>query len=401
LKEESINNKFENRPLSFQEGRAKTVTFIVTENCQLVCNYCYLVGKNNRKRMGFDIAQKTVDYLLSNKEIFTEKSVVWEFIGGEPFLEIDLIDRICDYIKRRMYEEDHIWFNSYRFSFSTNGLLYDDERVQRYIEKNKTHVSIGITLDGTKRKHDLQRVYPGNGGSYDDVVKNIPLWLKQFPQAGTKVTIASDDIPYIYESVLHLWDLGIMNININVVFEDVWKDGDEILFENELFKLADKIIDDDLYENYSCSFFARILGHPLSCETDNQNWCGAGAMLAVDSRGNFYPCTRFAKYALQNKEAIITGNCFDGIDFNKLRPFMVLDRLTQSPQDCIDCKVAAGCAWCQAANYDFADTNTIYQRAIYICKMHKARVKANNYFWNKLDNKIKIREGKLEISETC
>ena len=34
-------------------------------------------------------------------------------------------------------------------------------------------------------------------------VRNIPLWLEQFPDAGTKVTISSADIPYIKESVLH------------------------------------------------------------------------------------------------------------------------------------------------------------------------------------------------------
>ena len=36
-------------------------------------------------------------------------------------------------------------------------------------------------------------------------------------------------------------------------------------------------------------------------EADNQNWCGAGKMLAVDAAGNFYPCTRFAAYSLRDK----------------------------------------------------------------------------------------------------
>ena len=61
-------------------------------------------------------------------------------------------------------------------------------------------------------------------GSYADVVKNIPLWLEQFPEDSTKVTISSADIPYICESVLHLYSLGIHEVNINVVFEDVWKE---------------------------------------------------------------------------------------------------------------------------------------------------------------------------------
>jgi uncharacterized protein len=57
------------------------------------------------------------------------------------------------------------------------------------------------------------------------------------------------------------------------------------------------------------------------------------------------------------------------------------------------CDVSNGCAWCQGANYDFADTDTIYQRAIFICNMHKARVKANKYFWGKLDE-ITAKDGR-------
>ena len=212
------------RSRQWQEGMAKTVTFIVTEDCQLRCRYCYLVGKNTQHRMEFEIARRTVDYLLRERELFDDHSVIWEFIGGEPFLEIELIDRIGDYIKRRMYEARHPWFDSYRFSFSTNGIMYDDPRVRKYIEKNHSHVSIGVTIDGTREKHDLQRVYPSGRGSYDDVVRNIPLWLKDFPGAGTKVTVAHDDLPYIKESVLHLWGLGIRQVNINAVFEDAWQE---------------------------------------------------------------------------------------------------------------------------------------------------------------------------------
>ena len=107
---------------SWQEGAAQNITFIVTKDCQLACKYCYLVGKNTNERMTIDIAQKAIDYILE-KEKPNKKGVIWDFIGGEPFLEIELIDEICDYIKKKLYTLNHPWFNSYRFSFSTNGLL--------------------------------------------------------------------------------------------------------------------------------------------------------------------------------------------------------------------------------------------------------------------------------------
>ena len=388
-------SQFSNDLKQWADGISKTITFIVTKDCQLACKYCYLVGKNTTERMSWKVAKAAIDYILEHEDQFPEKSVVWDFIGGEPFLEIDLIDKVCDYIKLEMYRRNHHWFNSYRFSFSTNGINYDSEKVQNFIAKNHSHLSVGITIDGTEVKHDLNRIWKGAGperGSYKDVVKNIPLWLKQFPEASTKVTISSADIPYIKESVLHLYSLGIHDININCVFEDVWKDGDDLLFEQQLIELADIIIDKEYYRDYSCSFFLEHIGKPLDKELDNQNWCGAGKMLAVDAAGNFYPCTRFAQYSLREKRARIIGNIRDGIDSNKLRPFLSLDRCTQSRLECMDCDVASGCAWCQGENYDAADTDTIYQRSIALCKMHKARVRANNYYWNKLFHKLKQEE---------
>ena len=385
---------------SWQDGMAKNITFIVTKDCQLACKYCYLVGKNSKERMSWEVAKQAIDYILDHEEDMREGSVVWDFIGGEPFLEIDLIDKICDYLKIEMFRRNHHWFNSYRFSFSTNGINYHTDKVQRFIKKNREHLSIGITIDGTEKKHDLNRIYKGDGrGSYADVVRNIPLWLEQFPGAGTKVTISSADIPYIKESVMHLYSLGIHEVNINCVFEDVWQKNDDLLFEDQLMQLADEIIDGGYYRDYACSFFSERLGNPLDCVTQNQNWCGAGKMLAVDAEGNFYPCTRFAQYSLREKKAWIIGNIRDGIDKNKLRPFLTLDRCTQSPQKCIDCEVAEGCAWCQGENYDAADTPTIYQRATAICLMHKARVRANNYYWNKLYRKLELEDRKLELEE--
>lgn len=387
---------------SWKNGQAKSITFIVTKDCQLACKYCYLVGKNEKERMQWDVAKKAIDYILSHENDFSEESVIWDFIGGEPFLEIDLIDKICDYIKKETFRLNHHWFDSYRFSFSTNGINYDSEKVQAFIQKNQSHLSIGITIDGTERKHDLNRIWKGDSserGSYNDVVKNIPLWLSQFPNAATKVTISSADIPYIKESVLHLYSLGIHEVNINCVFENVWKSGDDLLFEKQLIELADVIIEEKWYENYNCSFFSELIGKPLDKELDNNNWCGAGLMLAIDSSGNFYPCTRFAGYSLREKKPIMIGNVNDGIDSNKLRPFLTLNRTMQSTQECIDCEVSSGCAWCQGENYDAADTPTIYQRATAICKMHKARVRANNYYWNKLFSKLE-NDGKREEYES-
>ena len=167
----------------WKEGAAKDITFIVTKDCQLACKYCYLVGKNEKERMSWSVAKKAIDYILDREydPNFNYESVTFDFIGGEPFLEVNLIDKICDYIKTELFRRDHHWFNSYRFSMATNGLNYNSPKVQNFIKKNLSHLSLMITIDGTQILHDMNRVYKHSGrGSYNDVLRNVPLWLSIF-----------------------------------------------------------------------------------------------------------------------------------------------------------------------------------------------------------------------------
>lgn len=387
----------------WKKGRNKDITFIVTKDCQLACKYCYQVGKNSDERLSWETAKKAVDYILAHEhdDAFDFESVSFAFIGGEPFLEVDLIDKVCDYLKMAMYLKGHHWFNSYRFSITTNGINYDSPKVQNYIRKNAKHLSLTITIDGTQKKHDLNRIWKSSKpglirGSYSDVIKNIPLWLQQFPFAATKVTISSPDIPYVCESVLHLFSIGIKSIYINCVYEDVWQEGDDIIFEEQLMKLADAMINERLYRNCHCSLFQRGIGKPLNANQD-YNWCGAGLMLAIDKSGMFYPCLRFAKYSLHDRNARIIGDVDNGLNENLLRPYYSLSRSLQSTQECVECEVASGCAWCQAENYDSSDSGTIFSRSTSLCKMHKARVRVNNYYWSRIDE----IEGNEQTVDEC
>ena len=62
----------------WQSGIVKNITFIVTKDCQLACKYCYLVGKNTKERMSFDVAKQAIDYILDHEDEMREESVVWD-----------------------------------------------------------------------------------------------------------------------------------------------------------------------------------------------------------------------------------------------------------------------------------------------------------------------------------
>lgn len=376
---------------AWRHENAKVITFVVTQDCNLRCKYCYMTSKQSGHKMTFETAKSAIDYFVKEKsKLFDDDYLILEFIGGEPLIEVELIDKIVDYFKIKIYKENSNWFGRYRIAISTNGILYSSDKVQKFIQKNINSLSIGISIDGTKEKHDMQRVYPDGTGSYDDVRKNIKLWKKQFPFATTKVTIGHDDLPYTFESIVHLWNLGINEVPANVVFEDVWEDGDDIIFEEQLIKLADYIIDNKLWETYNTTLFSDRLLEKLSKNEMKHNFCGTGKAYTIDAEGNVYPCVRYMKYSLNNQDSICVGTLNDGVDLDKVRPFYVLNTENQSPQKCLECEINAECAYCQAANYDFSKDNTNFERAVYICKMHKARCRANSYYWAKLYNKYGI-----------
>ena len=86
------------------------------------------------------------------------KAIIWEFIGGEPLMKIDLIIQISDYIFETMIKKHHPWLFFSKISISSNGLLYFDKKVQYFLEKYANLVSLGISLDGNKELHDKCRL---------------------------------------------------------------------------------------------------------------------------------------------------------------------------------------------------------------------------------------------------
>lgn len=360
----------------------RTYTFIVTEKCQLNCKYCYLVGKNSNNKMTYETATKAVDYIFSEPMLQDSDSVVFDFIGGEPLLEIGLISKIMNYISITMEEHNHKWQSSFEIRLTTNGLLYSHPQVQNFINRYKQYLSISISIDGNKKKNDKNRIYKDGTGSYNHIIDNVRLWINQFPNEGTKMTISHDDVPYINESLRHLVNLGIKRIDVNPVIEDVWEEGDDIKFQEQLIKFADYIIDNNLWQDLQISSFEDYLGHPLERQ---QRLVPCGTMsLSIDPHGNLYSCIRFAAYSLRSKKPMNIGNIHKGLDKNKIRTLDLHYNNVVSPDKCLECEVASGCKWCPAESYDSSDNGSMYVRTTYSCNMHKAKVRAKNYYFNKL-----------------
>lgn len=370
-----------------------SVTFQVTDACNLCCTYCYQINKGHHV-MPIEVAQKFIDMLLENDENTKQyldtracDGVILDFIGGEPLLEVELIDEIMEYFIKRVIETDHPWQYNWRMSISSNGTLYFEPQVQAFLKKWMKYLSFNISIDGNKQLHDACRVFPDGSGSYDKAMAAVRHYVDVLGgRMGSKMTLAPANIEYTFEAILGLIEQGYTEIYLNCVFEKGWEEKHATILYHQLVKLSDYILENNLEDKIYISMFEEDMFHPLPLE-DSQNWCGGnGAMISVDWKGDIYPCIRYMESSLgPNIEPVIVGNVYDGIMTNAkcrtcIKALKAVNRISQSPDKCLSCLIAAGCAYCQAYNYQ--DAKDFEHRATYICEMHKARALANCYYWN-------------------
>ena len=372
---------------------ARTVTIQVTDACNLACTYCYQINKKTHI-IPIEIGKKFIDDLLDGKynnycDYSDSEGIILEFIGGEPFMAVDVVSELTDYFIMKMVELNHPWLYRFRISICSNGTLYFDERVQEYIRKHARHLSFSISIDGNKQLHDACRIFPDGSGSYDIAISAVEHYMKTYDaNMGSKMTIAPNNVSYVAEAVYGLIEKGYTEINLNCVYEQGWTAEHATILYYQLKELADYLLENNLQDKIYLSIFEHTAFCPLP-EDDVQPWCGgSGAMLAVDYKGDLYPCIRYMESSLgDTAKPIIIGNVYDGILHTQEQCAMctamnAVDRRTQSTDECFYCPIAKGCSYCSAYNYQCF--GTIDSRATFICIMHKARALANAYYWNKL-----------------
>lgn len=273
----------------------------LTKRCNLQCTYCYEGIIKETESMSKRICDKVITYIQEINEPINIR-----FHGGEPLLEYDKLQYLYENLKNNEKIKT--------FGITTNALMLDEKKID-FLSKSMNDFSISI--DGGRQVHDKHRKDATGKGTYDKVCKVIPSILKKSPYARARMTIASDTVPHLYESVENIVKLGFKVIAMAVdIFDPNWNDESKEQYLKQVSKIKSKY-----YRNSEL--------HIGVIEKENIKRlapCGGGRdSVHISTDGKFYPCS----YAVGEKDFII-GSLEEGIIEEKVKEIEYIGQSTNS-----------------------------------------------------------------------
>ncbi len=299
----------------------KIVTLVLTQNCNLNCSYCYEHSKT-QKNMPIEIAKGIIEKEMSMDDGHPE--IIFEFFGGEPFLAFDAIKELYEYIWNPKFTKKRLCF------VSTNGTLLTDE-IKEWLSRRKQYITCGLSVDGTREMHNINRC-----NSFDEI--DLDFFVKTWPEQSAKMTISKETLPNIAEGIIYLHNKGF-NISANLAHGIDWSDPTlSSVLTRELNKLIEFYVENP--DIQPCSMMSMLISRLASDNLDeNKRWCGSGVhMKAYDIDGRCYPCQMFLPFSSND-----SGD-FENIDFND-------DKKFEDPF-CKHCPIDAICPNCYGMNYN-------------------------------------------------
>lgn len=139
-------------------------------NCNLNCKYCFYsdVAKNREVQSYGMMSTDTLENIVKKAFLYADQYVGFAFQGGEPTLiGLEFYEKLIEYVDK--YNENNIKVS---YSIQTNGIIIDS-RWARFLVKH--NFLVGLSIDGTKEIHDLNRIDKNGLGSYKQVEKTVKL----------------------------------------------------------------------------------------------------------------------------------------------------------------------------------------------------------------------------------
>ena len=358
--------------------------FVLTTSCNLNCLYCQASTQKNGKHMSKDTAMKLVDIALKSPN----KVLSFEFQGGEPLANFDVLKFIVE------YTEDHKGNKKIIYNLVSNLTLINDEILKFLL---KYDISISTSLDGNRLVHNYNR--PMNGAnSYDKFCQKL-----KFVRAavggniGAIQTTTKESLKYYKEIVDEYVTLGFERIFIRPLTPlgyaaKMWGligyEPEEFLefYTNSLeyiLSLCKKGI--PISEGHATIFLRKILLFKAGNYTELISPCGAVlGQIAYNHDGRIYTCDEGRMLSEMGDNSFQIGD--ENSEYEELfnnpvcKAIATASCLETIPQ-CSDCVFSPYCGVCPVLTY--YEQKSIFSRKpnSYKCKIYKGMLQ---YIFKKL-----------------
>jgi uncharacterized protein len=354
----------------------------ISNSCNMSCKYCYANGGtygSENALMDIPTLKKILDTFYDRFDIIG----VIQLFGGEPALNIEAIEFICDYIRK------HEKITS--IGMVTNGTILS-EKLQNLIEEFNIRVTVSLDI------HELQDVLrpftSSENGTYEQIIENIKTLHKHTDQPSqievTYTKLHEDEGISVHKLLHSIYnDLGV-DIPAHVVpvcteDKNFKMKSPQVFIDsiNDYFKYLDT--DEKIHLSLANRYLTSLYDREIS-----STYCGGGIdTISISCNGDIYPCFYFTdneKFKIGN---VLTDNNLS-IDHHleETRAKYLGDSRSISLA-CSQCFANTVCFGCLGVNQSM--TGNPFLASDFHCAMVKGGLEAtlrNIVFRRKADNNI-------------
>lgn len=350
-------------------------TLLVTRQCNLRCDYCY-VGKGPGA-MPLDRAAQIVDFAFQRTP--DGESIDFAFFGGEPLLELDLVRGITAHI------EQHEQFDPARVQLTlvTNGTIFNDE-VADFVLGHR--VAFGISCDGPPAVHDLFRRYRGGKGSSATVEHTIRSAIEHLSGVMVNAVYRPETLSALPDTIDYFSSLGVRQIYLSPDYSAAWTPEHVAALPEVYERLARRYM--DFYRRSEPHFISLIdskMAVILHGGYQPQERCRMGhGELAFTPDGSIYPCERLVS---DGEKTHRIGHVNTGIEPQGMLCRRAGASQQAPPTVCSSCSLRPFCMnWCGCSNF-FA--SGYYDRAsAFLCASERAAVRSAVRVYEALESEL-------------
>ena len=330
--------------------------------------------------------KKSVRWFVDYAKSKNEKDLHIIFHGGEPCLIKPSVYQSCiDYVSGLSSDLN------IEFDMQTNGTILNDEWIELWI---KNRIKIGISLDGDKKTHDLQRQDIHGNETYETVIGNIKRMKASGIKVATLMVVTQNSIGMDLSFLKMLNDMSI-SIKINpLLAEGEALEHESLFLKSEeyadfLIRVFNYLIDERIALTVSPinDIFSAIIDDREVRGCTFYGDCSQ-RFICITNEGDIYPCGRFA-----DEKQCLLGNINDSSDINPDICKLLTERRTILPVECQKCDYNKLChAGCSAG---MVNKNEKYKKTT-LCADYK---KLFSYFYSEGLDKYReyLIERKKEI----